>query len=245
MGAIASSIASAWAWFNSIGLVPVFTFITGAFFTMYTQERLEKKRRKRNFQIKMTEHIYGPLHRELNSILVNLKDFQWPTVTSFDNIMEDYRFDLVKREIHTRIEEFKKRLPRYVALLSDARRETESYIMKGLSKHEKEWEVTFGIWIAGKQSHIISLIEPIFKDRGPLDFLIERTGSYENASIIVYVRGKSEGVFSKEHRIHKISMEILEEVRKDPLVIKQRRERENLLNECNSLIESLGKEIVL
>ena len=54
IGAIASSILSVYAWLYSIGLVPLFTFITGALFTLWTQERLEKKRQKQEIQ---NQHI--------------------------------------------------------------------------------------------------------------------------------------------------------------------------------------------
>ena len=75
IGAILSSAMSVYAWLYSIGLVPLFTFIAGALFTLWTQERLQKKKQKREFDEKMTEHIYGPLHQELNSILKDLKNF--------------------------------------------------------------------------------------------------------------------------------------------------------------------------
>ncbi len=98
IGAVLSSILSGYAWLHSIGLLPLFTFVAGAFFTLFTPERLEKKRRRRAFDTKMTEHIYGPLHQELNSLLRDLRAFQSPTghLRTLGNIMEDYRYDLVE-----------------------------------------------------------------------------------------------------------------------------------------------------
>ena len=245
-GAIISSIGSAWAWFNSIGLVPVFTFIAGAFFTLWTQERLEKKRRKRNYAIKMTEQIHGPLHKELNSALTNLRAFQSGFGASLETIMDDFRFDLVKTKLRNRIKEFQERQHPYAILLRDARRETETHILRGLSDHEIKGKVRFDVFSAGDTLFSIPMIEPIFANKRPLDYIEEKVRRYQPVSmIIVYVKNKSEGRFSKDHRIHKISDDILNKVREDTTVRRQRKEREDLIKECNSLIESIGKEIVL
>lgn len=240
VGTIASSIASAYAWLYSIGLVPLFTFITGACFTFWTQERLEKRRRERERDRLMTELVYGPLHKELNSILVNLENFQSPTGASLKGIMEDFRFNLVKEELRRRIKFFEERLEPYRVLSSVARFETESHLMKGGG-----YEVHFEVWAGGNAIFQIPMIEPIFQDKSPLDFLREKMERYQNVSIIVYVKNKSEGHFSSEHRIHQISTDILLKVREDPRIQEQRREREYLMKECNSLIESIEKEIVL
>jgi hypothetical protein len=73
VGAILSSIASVYFWLNSMGLVPLFTFIAGACFTLWTQERLEKKRRERLKDMKMSEHVYGPLYKGLKGIWAELE----------------------------------------------------------------------------------------------------------------------------------------------------------------------------
>jgi len=240
IGAIGSAIVSAFAWLYSIGLVPVSMFITGAFFTLWTQERLEKKRRKRDSDIKITEHIYGPLHKELNSILGSLKNFQSPTGASLKGIMEDFRFNLVEKELRYQIWDFQEGLDPYTVLSSMAHYETESHLMTGGGM-----EVMFEVHAGGDAIFQMPMIEPIFKDKTPLDFLAEKVERYQNASMIVYVKGKSEGLFSSEHRIHQISIDILTKVREDPSVQRQRKEREYLIKECTSLIESIEKEIVL
>lgn len=246
IGAVLSSILSGYAWLHSIGLLPLFTFIAGACFTLWTQERLEKKRGKREFGKKMTEHVYGPLHQALNLLLRDLRAFQSPTgqLHTLRTIMQNYRYGLVQKELRHRLEEFEKRLQPYAALLFGARRETEVYIARGLGGHEIDKEVVFQIWFA-QPTLSIPIIDPIFNNKTPLDFLTEKTVGYSEFSIIVYVGGKSEGRFSSEHKIHQISKEILEEVGKDPKVREQRKERELLLKECNLLIESIRKEIVL
>lgn len=68
IGAVVSSALSVLAWFHSIGLTALFTFVAGSLFTLWRVERLEKKRRKRDFDLKRTEYIYGPLHKELTAI---------------------------------------------------------------------------------------------------------------------------------------------------------------------------------
>jgi len=205
VGAILSSIASAYAWLYSIGLVPLFTFIAGVLFTLWTQERLEKKRQKREFDKKMTEYIYGPLHQELNSLLNDLKAFQSPAdpvnrVATLNNIMKDYRYDLVKDEIRHRLEDLQKRLPPYAAILNEARRETETHIGRRLHENGISREIKFVIWAGGLEIDNTVMIEPIFRDKTPLQFLYERARPYRNTSMIVYVGPKSEGQFSKEHR---------------------------------------------
>ena len=245
VGAIASSIASAWAWSNSVGLVPVFTFIAGAFFTLWAQERLEKKRQKHERERFMTALVYGPLHKELNSILANLRAFQSNTSASLGIIMKDFMFNLVKTELRNRIKEFQERLHPYAILLSDARRETETHVGRGLSNYEIKGQVTFVVFAGGGELFRIPMIEPIFADKSPLDFLEEKVGKYQADMLIVYVKNKSEGHFSSDHRIHQISMDILTKVREDPSVQRQRKEREYLIKECNSLIESLEKKFAL
>jgi hypothetical protein len=250
IGAILSSILSAYAWLNSIGLVPLFTFIAGACFTLWTQERLEKKRRKREFDKKMTQHIYGPIHQKLTEVLEELEAFRSPTdpfnpMYGFYNIMSDYRYGLVKKENRDQLEEFQKRLPPYAALLKEARREVESRTGRCLAEHGISGNIRFEIWAGGETIKYTDVIATILKDKTPLQFLSEEARPYKNFSMIVYVGNASEGNFSEEHRMHRISLEILEEVRKDPIVQEQRREREVLLKQCNSLIESIEKEIVL
>jgi hypothetical protein len=250
IGAILSSILSAYAWLNSIGLVPLFTFIAGACFTLWTQERLEKKRRKREFDKKMTQHIYGPIHQKLTAVLEALEAFRPPTdpstpIFSFYDIMSDYRYGLVKKENRDQLEEFQKRLPPYTALLKEARREVESLTGRCLAEHGISENIRFYIWAGGETVEWVDPIDTILKDKTPLQFLSEEARPYKNFSMIVYVGNASEGHFSEEHRIHPISLKILEEARKDPTVQEQRREREVLLKQCNSLIESTEKKIVL
>jgi len=249
IGAILSSILSAYAWLNSIGLMPLFTFIAGACFTLLTQERLEKKRRKREFDKKMTQHIYGPIHRKLTAVLEALEAFTSPTdpftpMFGFYDIMSDYRYGLVKKENRDQLEEFQKRLPPYAALLKEARREVESRTGRCLAEHGTG-NIRFEIWAGGETVKWVDIIDTIFEDKTPLQFLSEEARPYKNFSVIIYVGNASEGHFSEEHRMHRISLEILEEVRKDPTVQEQRREREVLLKQCNSLIESIEKKIVL
>lgn len=242
--AIASTIIATLADQYSINLArDLFTFLAGVFTTIFAQSLLEIRRRKRDFEEKMRERVYGPLYNELNSILTNLEGFQAPTNASLDRITKRYRFRFGEKRIQKRIEELIKRLPRYAALQNDAWRETETYIMKSCGKHNVEWEVRFIIWIAGREEYVIPLTEPIFQDKDPLDFLIEKVESYENARFIVRVGRKTEGAFSKEHRIHQFSMEILKEVRKDPLIMKHRKEREYLLKECHLLIQAIGEAL--
>ena len=245
IGAIASSIVSVYAWLYSIGLVPLFTFITGALFTLWTQERLEKGRRKRDFNIKMSELIYGPLHKELSSMFITFKAFQSPSIGSLENIMKDFRFNLVKEELRYRIKEFQEKIYPYSTLLNTARGEAQIHVKRDLNKHEIEQEVSFDLRSGTQDIFRVAMIRPIFRDKTPFDFLTEKGRLYRDTHIIVYVGTKSEGLFSSEHRIHQISMDILKEVREDPLVQEQRREREHLLKECNSLIESIEKKIVL
>lgn len=235
IGLIASLIVTYLTWVYSRDLAPIFMFIAGAFFTMLTQERRVRER-----AIKMTEHIYGPLHKELNSILTNLKGFGAPTGSSLKTIMNDFGFNLVKKELGYRIGDFQERLEPYTVLWRAARYETESHLMM-----RGGMEVRFEVWAGGDQILRFPMMEPIFKDKTPLDFLAEKVGRYQNISMIVYVKNKSEGQFSPEHRIHQTSIDILKKVREDPSVQRQRREREYLMKECNSLLTSLEKEFVL
>lgn len=245
VGAILSSLVSTYAWLYAIGLVPLFTFIAGACFTLWTQERLEMKRRKREFDKKMTEHVYGPMYKELISIHASLRGFQQSSGGLLYVIFQDYRFNLVKEDLSRRIKELCYRLSPYSALLNEACRETETHIGRGLGKHKIEGVVRFVIWSGGREIFSFPIIEPVFEGKSPLDFLTERAEQYRNTSLIIYVGRDSEGRFSKEHRIHQISLDILKEVRKDPTVQEQRRERELLLKECNELIEAIKEEIVL
>lgn len=245
VGAILSSLVSAYAWLYAIGLVPLFTFIAGACFTLWTQERLEKKRRKRESDKKMTEHVYGPMYKELISIRASLRGFQSDHGGLLPAIFEDYRFNLVKEDLSRRIKDLYHRLSPYSALLNEAHRETETHIGRGLTKHKIEGGVRFVVWSGGREIFIFPIIEPVFEGKSPLDFLTERAEPYRNTSLIVSVGGKSEGQLSKEHRVHQISVDILEEIKKDPTVQEQRRERELLLKECNELIEAIKEEIVL
>jgi hypothetical protein len=250
IGAILSSILSAYAWLNSIGLVPLFTFIAGAFFTLLTQERLEKKRRKREFDKKMTQHIYGPIHQKLTAIFEEIEAFRSPTdpsPSSFGiyDIMIDYRYGLVKKEDRDLLEEFQKRLPPYAALLKEAHGEVESLTRRCSSEHGISGNIRFEIRVVGETMGWTDLVGTILKDKTPLQFLVEEARHYKSFSMIAYVGNISEGNFSEEHRIHRISLQILEEARKGPRVQEQRREREVLLKQCNSLIESIKKKIVL
>lgn len=240
-----SSIAGAFAYLYSIGLVPVCMFIAGACFTLWTQERFEKKKRHRDREIKMTEHIYGPLHKELSSILVGLREFLSPTGVSLDGTIEDFRFGLVKEELDRRIKEFRVRLTPYPDLLSRALNETNFHTSMELGKHEIKKDVRFSVFFGNSEIFTIPMTDIIFKDKTPLDYLTERTRPYKNASIIVYVDSNSEGKFSSEHRMQQISKDILVRVREDPSVKEQREEREYLLKECASLIEAIEKEVVL
>lgn len=244
IGAILSSIVSIYAWLYSIGLVPLFTFIAGACFTLYTQERLEKKRRKQEFGKRMTEHVYGPLHQELSSIQGNLRAFQLHGVATLDGIIADYRYGFVKEELRHRLEEFQRRLQHYGTLVYEARRVTEVCIDRGLKENKIDRGVVFEIW-AGGQILQYPLIDLIFSDENPSDFLAEKARAYGEVTMIVRIGSASDGVYSSKHRINQICMKILEEVGKDPMVQEQRRQRERLLTECKSLIESIRKEIVL
>lgn len=244
IGALGSSAIAVYGWLYDIGLAQLFMFIAGACFSMFAQERLEKKRRKRDFELKMTEHVYGPMHKELSSILIELRAFGRSTPATVENIMNDFKFSLIKDELHHRIKNFQEKLWPHTALLNEAERKTHSYIEGVLRGHKIMHGVTFSIWAGGSQIFNFPMLHPIFEDKTPLHFMIERAKPFRNASVTVNINNKSEG-FSGEHRIHKISIDILTKVREDSTVQQYRREREDLLKECNSLIELIRKKIVL
>ena len=173
IGTTLSAIASVYAWLNSIGLVPLFTFITGVCFTLLNQERLEKKRQKREFGVKMTQHIYGPIHQKLTAMLEELEAFRPPTDPftssfSFYDIMIDYRYGLVKKESRDQLEEFQKRLPPYAALLKEARREVESRTGRCLTEHGiSTRNIRFEIWAGGETIKSVDPIDIILEDKTP------------------------------------------------------------------------------
>jgi len=241
-----SSIGTALAWWWNWGPLQIlFSVLTGAAVTYFAQARLEKRKRKQDRQIKMTQQVYGPLLKELNSIRDHFRWFQGVSASSLEHIVDDWMFSLMKEELVLRIKDFQKKLIHYMALWKEAYRETETYILRRLGKHEIKGEITFRISSAGRDEYIISLKEPIFRDMIPLDFLTEKARPYTNPHVIVYVREKSEGTFTNEHRIHQISLNILREVREDSLVQEYRREKEHLLKECQALRESIEKLLVL
>ena len=242
---IVSLIVYVMAWHYSLGLEPLFTFIAGASFTIFAHEILEKKRQKRNFDIKMTQRIYGPLHKELRSILTNLRASELVSGTSLNNVIEDFRFNLVDKELRCQVKEFRERLLLYPDLYLVASHKTDSHTHMELTKHKIKGQVKFVVLLGNREIFTTIMQIPILGDKTPLDYLTEKARPYKNTRMIVYADNVSEGDFSSEHRIHQFSMDILKRVREDPSVQEQRREREYLLEECNSLIESLKKEIVL
>jgi len=253
VGTAVSSALSVYAWLYSIGLVPLFTFITGAFFTLWTQERFEDKRRKQEFDRKMAEHVYGPLHQELSYFredLINFQSSMGPTdrISTLANFMRDYRYGFVKEEIRHGIEGLQKRLLPYATLFNEARNITRSLIEKGLDKYEIHHFVTFKVIGNEKQDlYSIPIIEPIFRDKTPLQFLAEQPIPYRSTSTIVLV-GYSPPIgelFSNEHRIEHISKDVLAKMRKDSTVQEQREERNLLIKECTSLLGMIRKEITL
>lgn len=246
IGTLASSAVAIYGWLYSIGLAQLFMFIAGAGFTMLNQERIENKRQQRERQRRMSELVYGPLHGLLNSILKNLEGFQPATDTCLDGITKGWRFnldDIIRKKLGPQIEKFRERLVPYADLCKHARRETETHILKEFGKHKITKGVRFEVWLGGNVILSPSIVDIIFSDKTPLEYIAEKVSSY--ARPIVYVNNKSEGILSSEHRIHQISMDILPKVREDLSVQEQRREREYLIKECNSLIESTEKQIVL
>jgi hypothetical protein len=254
IGTTASSILSAYAWLYSIGLVPLFTFVTGAFFTLWTQERFENKRRKQEFDKKMTESVYGPLHQELSSFLKDLNDFQSsmnPTnrISTLASLAKDYRYGFSKKGILQGVEELRNRLLPYATLYNEARDRVQSFILQTLDKNQIKRSVLFSIHDnQNREVHsAIQIIEPIFRDKTPMQFLNELPIPYMNISAKVHFMYPQDigGPLSQEHKIELISKNILEEVRKDPVVQEQRREREFLIEKCCSLLELIKKEITL
>jgi hypothetical protein len=253
IGTAMSSALSVYAWLYSIGLVPLFTFITGAFFTLWTQERFENKRRKQEFDRKMTEYVYGPLHQELSSFLKDLIDFQssmGPTdrISTLTTFVKDYRYGLAKKEIQHGIEELRTRLLPYATLYNEARDITRVFIEQSLDKSKIDHHVSFAILGSEKQQlYITNMLEPIFRDKTPLQFLTEQPIPYMNTSTMVFVNYPPTSVelYTNEHKIEQISKDALEKARKYPVVQKQRLERLLLIEECTLLLEMIRKEITL
>lgn len=130
------------------------------------------KRRKREFDKKMTEHEYDPMYKELISIRANLRGFQHPSSGGLlYAILQDYGFNLVKEDSSRRIKELYYRLPSYSALLNEAYSETETYIGRGLRKHKIEGWVRFAVWSGRREIFSFPIIEPVFESKSPLDFL--------------------------------------------------------------------------
>lgn len=246
IGTLASSAIAIYGWLYSIGLAQLFMFIAGAGFTMLNQERIENKRQQRERQRRMSELVYGPLHGELNSILKNLEGFQPATGTSLYGITKSWRFnldDIIRKKLGPRIEKFRKRLVPCADLCIHAKRETETHILKEFGKHKITKGVRFEVWLGDHMILSPSITDIIFSDKTPLEYIAERVSSY--ATPIVHVNSKSEGKLSSEHRIQQISMDILLKVRENPTIQEYRREREDVIKECNSIIESTEKQIVL
>lgn len=240
IGTIVSTGLSVFAWLNAIGLVPLFTFIAGVFFSLWTQERIEKRREKRDFNRQMTSYAFGPLHKELNTISINLERFQTVDEAPLDRIIDDFRFNLIEEKLKARIRDFCDRLPHYNVLWSIANNETNFHISMAMDKR-----VSFAIMVGSQEFYRYDLWEPIFKGKEPLEFLTEKGKQYQDTSIIVYVENKSEGYLSNDQRISKISRQILTTVVQNPKIQEQRNERENLLKECHALIKLAAEKIVL
>ena len=139
--------------------------------------------------------------------------------------MENYRYGLVEKEIRVRLEEFQKRLQPYAVLLKEARNETEIHTRRSLDRHEISGKITFVITAEMQEIDRTSIMKLIFRNKTPLQFLLRKQDLNRNVHMIVYVGQKSEGPISKDHRMHKISMEIVKEVSKASTIQAQRRER--------------------
>lgn len=254
IGAAVASALSAFAYLYSIGLVPVFTFIAGMFFTMWAQERFEMKRRKQEFDRKMTEYIYGPLHQEVSSFLKDLEGFQSSLGPVDRNstlaiFMKDYRYGFAEKEIRDKAEDLQKMLLPYATLFNEARNKTLSLIKEGLIKSGIDQSVRFSILDSEKRSlgQSIEIIEPIFKDKTPWQFIAEQPVPYRNITIEIYIGYHPESVelFSKDHKIEQLSKEVLEKVRDDSLVEEYRQQRSLLMEKCVLLLGLIRTEITL
>lgn len=202
----------------------------------------------------MTEYVYGPLHQELNSFREDLIDFQSSTnptnrISTLSNFMKDYRYGFAKGEIHDTIEKLQNRLLPYSMLFSEAQSITQSNIEQSLDAHQIDRFVVFKV--LGRRQEILyyfNMIDCIFKDKTPMQFLSEQPIRNRNTSSIVRIgtRPESSGEhFSNEHIIEQISKDVLEKLRKDPTAQEQWDERKPLVRECTSLLAMIRKEIIL
>lgn len=163
---------------------------------------------------------------------------------NLNNIIENFRFNLVEKEMAERIKEFRERMVPYTDLFIVARQQVDYHTKMELENYGIK-EVLFIILLGNREILRTSITYPIFEDKTPLEYQTEKTKQYKNTSMTVWMGKELEEPFSNEHKINRISKEVLMKVREDPSVQEQRKEREYLINECKSLIESIEKKIVL
>ena len=247
VGAGISTIGTALAWLWNTGpLQLLFSFLTGSFATYLVQARLqdrvEKRRIKRENFLEMRDAIYGPLFKAMNRIHGVLESSSGELeVEEIEKVMAHYLYFMVSEELRKIIETFASRIKRYLIIQGAtegvADKITKDLIRENLQiQRQRDASILYRLFVGSAPVKTVGLYEAILLGKTPKEIIEKESVGLKGASIDIIVGGYG---YSDTEKVHSVCQMALKKMKIDPMFREREAERKLLANQAQTIIDQL------
>jgi len=242
-----SSIGTALAWlWNAGALQLLFSFLTGSFATYLVQarlqDRIEKRRTKRENFLEMRDAIYGPLFKAMNRIHGVLEvSYGELEVEEIEKVMAEYLYFMVGEELRKTIETFYNRFQRYSIIERAAEgiagKISTDIIRENLGlERQIDTTVSYRLFVGSAPVKIVDLPLAILLGKTPKEILEKECVGLKGAWIDIVVGGYG---YSDTEKVHSVCQMALEKMKKNPMFQEREAERKLLAEQAQKIIDHL------
>lgn len=247
VGAGISTIGTALAWLWNAGpLQLLFSFLTGSFATYLVQARLqdrvEKRRVKRENFLEMRDFIYGPLFKAMNRIHGVLESSSGElSVEEIEKLMTHYLYFMVGEKLRKIIETFASRIKRYSIIQGAtegvADKINTDLIRENLKIQRKmDANIDYRLFVGSAPVKIVGLYEAILLGKTPKKIIEKASVGLKGASIDITVGGYA---YPDTEKVYSVCQMALEKMKKHPMFKQREAERKLLVNQAQTIIDYL------
>lgn len=247
IGAGISTIGTALAWLWNAGpLQLLFSFLTGSFATYLVQARLqdrvEKRRTKREKFVEMKHIIYGPLFKAMNRIYEVLQSSSGELkVEEMEEVMAHYLYFMVSEELRKIIETFASRIKRYLIIQGAtegvADKITKDVIRENLQiQRQRDASILYRLFVGSAHVKGVGLYEAILLGKTPKEIIDKESVELKGVSIDTLVGGYA---YPDTEKVHSVCQMALEKMKINPMFQEREAERKLLANQAQTIIDYL------
>ncbi len=205
---------------------------------------------------RIIDRVYGPLLKVFNLLLVNIQDYyavsyedryeKWDIEDEMNEIIDDYLFFEINRDLRKKIAAFYQELQNYKILYEAAKNHVRDRIfekMKDLGVEQPaNLEINYILNVEGHPLEWFNSEEILLKGKTPKQELEDLISQFGENNFEIKVGGRT--LLKEKHDdVDKILKDILNTTKKTPIVNQMNESNQNLVKDAEDIIQILEKNV--